>query len=703
MPTRFLSPAHYRAYGQYNGSPGDVQLNRFFYLNDFDHEHIQRRRRSVNRLGFALQLVTVRFLGTYVQDLTAVPPAVQNYVAQQIGAEAVVEALAAYQRSETFWNHQMAIAQIYGYRSFHDEQVGFSFLRWLYTRTWIGSERPSVLFDLSTAWLIEHKILLPGVTVLERCVAQVRERAEQRSWHVLNAQIDHEQRDHIAQLLASTEDGLPPFEMLRRPPTHVSSPQIRQTLDRLEQIHRFALHTTDVSRLSVNRLRTLADYALNASISTLRRLRADRQTAVLLAGMVALATRTQDLCLDMFEQWMQESTTQARQTLEQQRLQSLAQFDQAAFYLRDLAQFILDKPTEQLIDLQHVFDHFQRDQVAASINIIDEVRHPEKDSHRALLVARYRSARRFLPALLRLITFQSIALESDVLNAITFLHQLDTGAMTALQDAPRGVISTAWRSLVYNQDGEIQQEAYTFCVLQELLRQLRQRDVYVMPSDRWHDPRQFLIDETTWSRVKPQICRILDREPTPENELSSLSQQLDEAYHQTGAALVDDPNLRLEMLDGRQRPVITPLDRLPDTLDGQVAQQVLTQRLPAVDLPDLLLEVHQMTRFADAFIHISERQSRVQALPISLCAVLLAQGCNIGLEAVADETFPALTLERLRWIQQNYVRPDTLIEANEWLVRAQSRLRLAQRWAVAKSLRRMACALLCHHEPCMAA
>jgi hypothetical protein len=57
----------------------------------------------------------------------------------------------------------------------------------------------------------------------------------------------------------------------------------------------------------------------------------------------------------------------------------------------------------------------------------------------------------------------------------------------------------------------------------------------------------------------------------------------------------------------------------------------LAAMLPRVDLPELLLEVHGRTGFADAFTHVAEGGHRVRDLPKSVCAALLAEALNVGL------------------------------------------------------------------------
>jgi hypothetical protein len=76
MPVEFLSDEQAARYGQYHADPSPEQLTRFFYLSAADKQFLAARRLPHTRLGCAVQLGTLRFLGTFLVNPLQVPPVV---------------------------------------------------------------------------------------------------------------------------------------------------------------------------------------------------------------------------------------------------------------------------------------------------------------------------------------------------------------------------------------------------------------------------------------------------------------------------------------------------------------------------------------------------------------------------------------------------------------------------------------------------
>lgn len=131
MPVDFLSDEQAARYGHYNQEPDEAQLFRYFHLDDEDKRLVEAHRGEHNRLGFALQLCTARFLGTFLEDPTAVPAGAVRYVAAQIGVADPI-CLERYHVPATRYLHTEEIRQRYGYREF--SAVGLRLTRWLYAR-----------------------------------------------------------------------------------------------------------------------------------------------------------------------------------------------------------------------------------------------------------------------------------------------------------------------------------------------------------------------------------------------------------------------------------------------------------------------------------------------------------------------------------------------------------------------------------------
>lgn len=87
-PVTFLSEDQQRRYSRFDGEPSADDLARCFYFSEEDLQLIQRRRWDYMRIDFGLQLGTVRYLGTFLDNPLDVLPGVVTTVANQLGLKA---------------------------------------------------------------------------------------------------------------------------------------------------------------------------------------------------------------------------------------------------------------------------------------------------------------------------------------------------------------------------------------------------------------------------------------------------------------------------------------------------------------------------------------------------------------------------------------------------------------------------------------
>jgi hypothetical protein len=256
-----------------------------------------------NRPGFSLQLVTVRHVGTFLEDPLDVPTKVVNYVAGQVGVGDPSCVKGYLNRRTTRFEHQAQIADIYGYVLYASAEA--ELIEWLDRQAWTTGDQPRPLFYAAVGWLRAKKALLPGVSTLRDEVASVRRKTETRLYAALTQAITGEQALELVGLLRISGSGRwSQLELWRKAGKNVTGRGMVKALNRVSEITALNLGDVDVTGVPKRRLIALAKEGRNGTATKIERLPYEKKVATLLATMRWLEMSATDDALELFDAFM---------------------------------------------------------------------------------------------------------------------------------------------------------------------------------------------------------------------------------------------------------------------------------------------------------------------------------------------------------------------------------------------------------------
>ncbi|MDJ7785069.1 Tn3 family transposase, partial [Salmonella enterica] len=460
----------------------------------------------------------------------------------------------------------------------------------------------------------------------------------------------------------------------------ISGPAFTEALERYTRLRSLEFSCLNFTGLPAIQLRNLARYAGMASVKYISRMPEERRLAILTAFVKAQEISALDEAVDVLDMLILNITREAKKTGQKKRLRTLKDLDRAALLLARACALLLDEDTGDDLLRKTIFSSVPVARLAESVEKVNELARPQDTNFQDEMVEQYGRVRRFLPALLRDLHFRAAPDGEHTLAAIHYLAELNGSKKRILDDAPEHIISGPWKRLVYDAEGRIQRAGYSLCLLERLQDALRRRDIWLENSDRWGDPRQKLLQGEEWQAQRVPVCRALGHPTNGSKASVQLAARLDETWKTVASRF--DRNTAVDICNEGKHPSLTisSLDKLDEPPALIRLSSRVRQLLPPVDLTELLLEIDARTGFTREFSHVSESGARAQDLHISLCAVMLAEACNIGHEPLIKHNIPALTRHRLSWVKQNYIRAETLVSANARLVDFQSSLALAGYW-----------------------
>lgn len=417
------------------------ELIRFFTLTAADTAFIDpgRGRGPADRLGLAVQLCTLPWLGFVPDDIGAAPPTAVVRLAERLRVPA--DALGRYgERGQTRTEHLRAAAHYLGWRPAKALELK-ELEEFLLARA-MEHDAPSLLHRLACECLISAKVVRPGVVVLLERVAAARAAAQALTYDTV-APILAAAPTLVAELdrllVVDPQLGSTRLHWLGKAPTEPSPGAVKTELAKLRFLRRLDAHTMDLSMLPTERRRFLAAVGRRSSNQTLGRREPQRRYSILLALLAQSATDVLDEVIQLFDQAISARETRARLKTDQQLVERAKAGEDRQALLDAILPVVLDPaiPDEEVGGLLRAELGTARLRAAFAQA---RARLPRDHGQLGMLDAPYTYLRQFTPGVLAAAAFAGGTGAQELLAAVAVLKELKSagrgGCPTARRPGP---------------------------------------------------------------------------------------------------------------------------------------------------------------------------------------------------------------------------------------------------------------------------
>ena len=400
-------------------------------------------RTPATRLSYALQLCCLRYPGRHLRTGELLPAIMLDHIAEQVGVDAGVVADFA-RRAPTRYDQLAAIKARFGFTDLSRPARGIMM-------TWLEIEAMPIvdgriLLDRLLDELRTRRIVIPGISVVERMAAEAMLRVETDLVAAIHDKLDADMRQRLDTLVdEKVHDRQSRLSWLREPQPRVASASLAEILEKVALIRRTGISCVPVDPLHEPRMTQFAREGVRYTAQAFQQMRASRRRVILLATLREMEATLTDAAIAMFGALMGRAHLRARKRLEQgiaisgregrDRLMRIATVLETVSRVARTGEDI-GAALRDIVPL---------DMLDADAAIIRRTAAPHRDDVLSEIAAEYRTFKRIGPLFLQTLDFHGRAGTAALRNAMTVLSDLDGDWRKPLPaDVPLGHVERRW-------------------------------------------------------------------------------------------------------------------------------------------------------------------------------------------------------------------------------------------------------------------
>ena len=661
-------------------------LRKYFTLTKPDLEEVEQCRGAVNKLGFAIQICTLRWQGYFLTDSRNLQPEVIETIASQAGVLPLP--IDGYpQNDKTRFEHLERIRRHLGFVRCDAAQRE----RLLNHLTGVAPTLPRFegLRQAAHKWLKHEKVVRPGRTTIRDLITSAREAALQDAYGILSSGLALRQVEEIESLLlaAAPPQGQPGdeptsrsrLEQFKTPARKESAEALLILLDQLTQIGSLGLIAWPaLADVHPATRRLLAGWGYRYNVWHLRRFPNAKRNAIVVCFLQAAHAETTDAVIEMQDKLITSIHNKARKRYDGLLRAAEEARSRAVEVMEELGALVLNDsiPDEQL--RKSIFALFPSEDITRLVEGCRTLRASDDGSPLGLVHHWYGYTRKYSPQLLEKTPFQFVE-SSPLGRAVIYLKQLNLdGNRKPSSDAPVDFLPRRWVRHVVRKDqkGEpvISRPHYELALLTTLNEKLKSGDVTVSHSRRWTDFEEYLIPRSHWAVQRTSHYEHLGLPLDVGTYLASLDQHLKTVTEQVDKRVPQNQALTIDDAKGKFHLAALKAADKPDTV--KILKHFIESRLPKVDLVDILIDIDNQTNFLRHFLHGKEQGLSPSERRRNVLDDLLAIGCNIGCQQMTLAS--GLNFHEISFVADWFLTEDALKAATVDIINFAFRLPISQ-------------------------